>query len=126
MWIKARPAEFADNSVVTIDIPLHSITTMPTYISLLRFTDKGAASIDNTTVRARAFTEAAGRAGVHVDGQYWLMGEYDGLLVLRAEGLEPVRRVLTDLMAAGFVRTTTVPALTVEEMQSAEAGAAAQ
>lgn len=92
---------------------------MPTYVSLLRFTDKGAASINTTTVRARAFAEAAGRAGVHVDGQYWLMGEYDGLLVLRAESLEPVRRCLADLMAAGFVRTTTFPALTAAEMESA-------
>ncbi len=89
---------------------------MPTYVSLLRFTDKGSAAIGKTTDRARAFAKAAQRAGVQIEGQYWLMGEYDGLLILRADSVEPVRQVLSDLVAGGFVRTTTVPAFTADEL----------
>ncbi|HRI14886.1 MAG TPA: GYD domain-containing protein [Verrucomicrobiota bacterium] len=91
---------------------------MPTYISLIRFTDKGASAIHKSTTRARAFAQAAERAGVHVEGQYWLLGDHDGLLVLRADSAGPVRQCLRDLVSAGYVRTSTSQAFTAEEMEA--------
>ena len=37
---------------------------MPAYISLLNFTDQGIRNVKETTKRARAFQEMAGKAGV--------------------------------------------------------------
>jgi hypothetical protein len=44
---------------------------MAKYISLLRFTEKGAREIKSSTGRAAAFNKAAHAAGVRIVGQYW-------------------------------------------------------
>lgn len=83
---------------------------MSTYISLLRFTDQGASNIKKSSSRAAAFDRAAEKAGVEIVGQYWMFGEYDGLLILSAEREEQILHCLTELVAAGNVRTHTMQA----------------
>lgn len=86
---------------------------MATYISLLRFTDQGARNIKKSTTRAKAFDRAAEKAGVQIVGQYWLLGEYDGLLILSAEREEQALHCLTELAAGGNVRPHTMQAFDV-------------
>ena len=88
---------------------------MPKYISLLRYTEKGAREIKNSTQRAIDFDKAAEKAGVRVEAQYWMFGAYDGLLVLSAETAEAALHCLTELSAAGNVRTETMRAFDVKE-----------
>jgi len=83
---------------------------MPTYISLLSFTDEGARKINKSSSRAAAFDQAAEKAGVHIVGQYWMFGKYDGLLIINAEQEQQALRCLTELVAAGNVRTHTMQA----------------
>ncbi len=83
---------------------------MPTYISLLRFTDQGAKVIRKSATRAALFDRAAKKAGVQVVGQYWMFGKYDGLLILSADREEQALHCLTELAAAGNVRPMTMPA----------------
>ena len=88
---------------------------MAKYVCLLRFTDKGARAIKESTSRAQAFAEAAETVGVTVELQYWLFGAYDGLLVVDAENEEKALHWLTELATAGNIRTETMQAF--EESQ---------
>ena len=83
---------------------------MARYIALLQFTEQGAKNIRKSTVRAHAFDKLAAKAGVKVEGQYWTMGRYDGVLVLSASNETKVLHMLMSLAALGNVRTQTMQA----------------
>jgi uncharacterized protein with GYD domain len=91
---------------------------MARYISLLRFTEKGAQAINQSTRRAQAFDAAAEKAGVKIEGQYWTLGHYDGVLILSADKPEKALHCLRELAAAGFVKTQTLPAFTEKEFEA--------
>ena len=91
---------------------------MARYISLLKFTEHGASALKHSTVRARAFTKAAEKAGVTVEAQYWTTGAYDGVLILRADDAERALHCLTDLAAAGCVSTETMQAFDESEFHA--------
>jgi uncharacterized protein with GYD domain len=78
---------------------------MARFALLLKFTEKGAASIKDSPARAAEFRNAAAKAGVKVEAQYWLLGEYDGLAVLSAPAEEAITALALRLGALGFVRT---------------------
>jgi len=88
---------------------------MPRYISLIRFTDKGSSGIKQVTSRARAFAKSASRSGVTIEGQYWTLGQYDGVLIMNADNEEKVLHYLTLLSAAGYARTETLRAFLDDE-----------
>ena len=91
---------------------------MKRYISLFRFTEQGAKAIKQSTARAQAFAAAAAKAGVKVEGQYWTVGAYDGVLILSAEQESDALRLLAALAAAGNVTTETMQALTAPEFEA--------
>ena len=88
---------------------------MARYIALLTFTEQGAKNIKKSTSRAHAFDKLAAKAGVKVDGQYWTMGRFDGVLILSASDEAKVLHLLTSLAAHGNVRTQTLQAFTDAE-----------
>ena len=88
---------------------------MRRYVSLLRFTEQGAKAINKSTARAREFAEAAAKAGVKVEGQYWTLGAYDGLLIMSAEDENDALRLLAALAVAGNVETETMAAFDAQE-----------
>jgi uncharacterized protein with GYD domain len=88
---------------------------MARYIALLKFTEQGARNIKKSTARAHAFDKLAARAGVKVEGQYWTMGRFDGVLILSAGDETKVLRMLTSLAALGNVRTQTMQAFVDKE-----------
>ena len=88
---------------------------MARYISLLRFTELGAKNIKKSTNRAHAFDKLAAKAGVKVEGQYWTMGKYDGVLIVAADSEKKVLHLLTLLAALGNVRTNTMQAFVDKE-----------
>ena len=83
---------------------------MATYISLIRFTEKGATQIKKSVERAQAFDRAAEAAGVEIVGQYWTIGGYDGVLIVSAPSEEKALHWLTELVIGGNVRTETLQA----------------
>ena len=83
---------------------------MSRYISLLSFTEQGAKNLKKSTNRAHAFDKLAAKAGVKVEGQYWTMGSFDGVLVLSANSEKKILHLLADLAALGNVRTQTMQA----------------
>ena len=84
---------------------------MARYITLLKFTEQGAKNIKKSTARAHDFDKLAAKSGVKIEGQYWTMGRYDGVLVLNASSEQKILHLLSELAALGNVRTETMQAL---------------
>ncbi len=91
---------------------------MARYISLLRFTDQGTANLKKPTNRAHAFDKLATKSGVKIEGQYWTIGEFDGVLILSADNERQVLHLLSTLVAQGNVKTSTLQAFVDEEFDS--------
>lgn len=81
---------------------------MARYISLLRFTEAGAKNLKKSTNRAHTFDKIAAQAGVKIEGQYWTLGAYDGVLILDADSEQKVLRCLSQLASQGNVRSETM------------------
>jgi uncharacterized protein with GYD domain len=90
---------------------------MPRYISLLKFTDKGAATVAKTITRAHAFDKSAAKLGITVVGQYWTLGGYDGVLITSGDDKNALLRLLDRLLAQGNVRCETMEAFTDVEIK---------
>jgi len=91
---------------------------MNTYVSLLRFTEKGAAQITDSANRAESFDAAAKAAGVEIVAQYWTIGAYDGILIVRADSEAKALHWLAELNSKGNVRTESMQAFTAEEFRT--------
>lgn len=81
---------------------------MARYIALLKFTEQGAKNIKKSTSRAHQFDKIAAKSKVKVEGQFWTLGRYDGVLILSADSSEKVLHLLAALAALGNVRTETL------------------
>ncbi len=91
---------------------------MPRYISLIRFTEQGVKALKKSTTRAHAFDQAAAKAGVTIEGQFWTMGAYDGVLIVSSDDEKKALHCLTELAAGGNVRTETMPAWVDKEFDA--------
>lgn len=88
---------------------------MARYVSLFHFTKQGVSNINKSPARAQAFIKSAKKAGVTVEALLWTIGEYDGLVILRAKNEAKVLSLLAKLAAAGNVRTETLQAFDAKE-----------
>lgn len=88
---------------------------MARYLTLIKFTEKGARAIAKSTARAAAFRKAATKAGARIEAQYWTSGPYDGAIIISAADEQKALRCLAALSAAGNVRTETLQALDAKE-----------
>jgi uncharacterized protein with GYD domain len=89
---------------------------MISYIGLVNFTDKGIASIKDTTKRAAAAKEVAGRFGVTMRDLYWTLGAYDLVCVIEAKDEASLTAFNLALAAQGNVRTQSLRAFSAAEM----------
>lgn len=89
---------------------------MPTYITLVNFTDQGIRNVKDTTKRAKAFQTSAKKAGVKVKAEYWAMGRYDIVIITEAPDDETISRAMLSLGSLGNVRTETLRAFSADEM----------
>jgi uncharacterized protein with GYD domain len=87
---------------------------MPSYISLVKWTDQGIRSIKESPKRAEAAKKEAQRMG----GKMWLwytMGKYDLVAVSEFPDDDSAQKFLYTLGGLGNVRTTTLRAWNEEE-----------
>jgi uncharacterized protein with GYD domain len=91
---------------------------MAKYISLLRFTVQGAKDLKKSTNRAHSFDKIAAKAGVKIEGQYWTLGAYDGVLIISADSEQKALRCLSQLASEGNVRTETMQAFMDKEFDA--------
>jgi len=88
---------------------------MPTYISLIQFTQQGIASIKESPKRIDAARKAYEQAGGKLKDFYLLMGEYDIVTISEAPNDEAAAKIALSLGAKGNVRTRTSRAFTEAE-----------
>ncbi|NIN65986.1 MAG: GYD domain-containing protein [Anaerolineae bacterium] len=89
---------------------------MPTYITLLKWTEKGIGSVKESPDRLDAAKEAYKAVGAELKEFYLVMGQYDGVFVIEAPDDETVAKLALTFGPAGVtVRTETMRAFTEEE-----------
>ena len=89
---------------------------MPTYVSLLNFTEQGVKSVKDTVKRSEAFKASAKKHGCTVKEIYWTQGQYDNVWIMDAPDEASATAVLMSLGKLGNVRTQTLRAFTAAEL----------
>jgi uncharacterized protein with GYD domain len=90
---------------------------MPTYITLMNWTDQGVKSFKDSVERAGAAEVALSPAGIRFKDLHWTVGAYDLIATLEAPDDETLAAALLALAAQGNLRTTTLRAFTADEMK---------
>lgn len=81
---------------------------MPTFLTQIRFTDRGVNALHQSPERAAEFRLAVESAGGKMIGQYWAMGDCDGIALFTSPSDEVAAQLLVELAQKGFVRTSTL------------------
>ena len=88
---------------------------MPTYISLLRYTQQGIMDAKNGPARLDAAKAAFRRAGAEITAFYLMMGPYDALAILEVPDDVTGARLALAIAAQGNVRLETLRAFSEAE-----------
>lgn len=89
---------------------------MPTYISLINWTEQGLRAAKDTVDRASAATAAAESMGGKIKDIYWTVGPYDIVTVAEFPDDATGTAFLLALGSQGNVRTTTLRAFNRDEV----------
>jgi len=89
----------------------------PTYISLVKFTEKGIQNAKQTTQRLDAWAAKVQSMGVTIKQMYWTLGEYDQVCIFEAPDDETAASVLLAANMPGNIRSQTMRAFTAPEME---------
>lgn len=89
---------------------------MPTYVTLINWTDQGIKNFKDTASRARDAEEAMGKLGVRFRSILWTVGQYDLVVTVEADDEESATAALLALGSQGNLRTTTMRAFDADEM----------
>jgi uncharacterized protein with GYD domain len=90
---------------------------MPTYISLVQFTEKGMQAAGKTTQRVAEWAAKVKSMGVSIKEMFWTLGHYDQVCVFEAPDDETAAGVLLAADMLGNIRTQTMRAFTAAEME---------
>lgn len=97
---------------------------MPTYVSLLRYTDQGITNVKESPKRFDAFKDALKQANGALKSVYLTMGRYDLVVAYELPDDESAARLALRLGSLGNVRTETLRAFTEDEYRKIIAGVA--
>lgn len=89
---------------------------MPTYVTLINWTDQGVRSAKDTVQRYESAQSAGMKMGVKFTSFHWTMGAFDAVGIVEAPDDATVSRFLLATGALGSVRTTTMRAYAKDEM----------
>ena len=89
---------------------------MLTYIVLATFTDQGIRTVKETTKRADAAKDLAGRFGVKMRETYWTEGQYDVVILCEANDEASFAAFGLAVSSAGNVHFQTLRAFSRDEM----------
>jgi len=88
---------------------------MATYISLLRFTQKGVENIKESPARLDAAKKVFQSMGAELKQWYLVLGQYDAVVISEGPDDETVAKLLLMIGAQGNIRTETFRAFTEDE-----------
>ncbi len=89
---------------------------MPTYISLVTFTEEGIRNIKETGRRAEEFAKKVKKKGVTIKSTFWTIGRFDIVHVFEAPNCDAAAAVAFALSSMGHVRTETMRAFDLKEV----------
>lgn len=89
---------------------------MATFVTTLKFTDRGLKAIADSPKRASAFRDAAKKLGARVISEYWTLGSFDGFLVFEAADEQTASALMLQLASQGNVHTQTARAFDSSEI----------
>ncbi len=95
---------------------------MPTYVSLINYTDQGIRNVKDGPKRLDAAKKLIKDMGGELKAFYLTMGGYDIVTVAEAPNDETVAKFVLALAASGNVRTTTMKAFSEAEYRKLIAG----
>lgn len=88
---------------------------MPTYVTLINWTQKGVENVKDSPKRLDAAKKLFKSEGAEIKAFYLVMGQYDIVVVSEAPNDETASRVALSLGTRGAVRTQTFRAYTEKE-----------
>jgi len=91
---------------------------MPTYVVLIDWTQQGVVNFGDSVDRYEAARSQFEAMGVHFKDIYWTLGNHDIVSVVDAPDGETLAAALLRLASQGNLRTTTLRALSADEMRS--------
>ena len=91
---------------------------MPSYLSLINWTEQGMADVKSSPERLDAAKQAIEAAGGRMIFFYMTMGEYDLATLIELPNDEAAAAALLALGSQGSIRSTTMKAFTEEEYRS--------
>ncbi len=89
---------------------------MPTYVTLINWTDEGIRNVRGTLERTERVEQLAEKHGAGPVQTYWTVGPYDLVAIAEAPDDESATAFLLEVGSSGNVRTTTLRAYNREEM----------
>jgi uncharacterized protein with GYD domain len=89
---------------------------MPSYVSLIHWTEQGIKNYKDTTSRAEDFSKLVESSGGRVRELLWTVGEYDIVAVVDFPDDETGTAALLQVGSLGNVRSNTMRAFNVDEM----------
>jgi len=92
---------------------------MGTYVMLTTVGPDGWATIREQPERIREVTDEVEAMGLKVVAQYALLGQWDFLNVIEAPDEASITRAAVALAARGTMRTTTLPAIAIDDLVAA-------
>lgn len=90
---------------------------MPTYISLLKFTDQGVKSIKESPARMEKAKAVAKSFGCDIKSLHVTMGAYDVVGVFEAPNEETLAKFVLAVGSVGNVKSETMRAFSEEEFR---------
>jgi uncharacterized protein with GYD domain len=90
---------------------------MPTYVLLIDWTQQGVGNFKDSVDRYEAARGQFEGMGVRFKDIYWTLGSHDIVSVVDAPDSETLAAALLMLGSQGNVRTTTLRALSADEMR---------
>jgi uncharacterized protein with GYD domain len=88
---------------------------MPTYIALLRYTQKGIETVKDAPSRTEAAKKMFAAAGATLKSVYVTMGRFDAVAIVEAPDDATVAKLALGGGSQGYVRTETMRAFTEDE-----------
>ena len=95
---------------------------MPTYISLVRYTDQGVRNIKESPSRLDAAKNAFRSMGGELKHWYLALGRYDAVVISEGPDDETATKLALAIGAQGNVRTETLRVFTEDEYRKLIAG----
>jgi uncharacterized protein with GYD domain len=92
------------------------VVAMATYLTLIKFTERGERDLKDTCKRAADFKDHAKKHGIELKEQYWCMGAYDGFIVFDAADDETATAAMLSLGSRQCVVTQTMRSFSAAEM----------